>query len=110
MKNLVRQVVINKAFVTAIGLILINSCMNQPNYESVDDYPVYIGTDLGLTYTTEESHFKIWTPAAEEVKLHLYQKAARAHRKMGHLTLLGENHRDLLKTGRAARSLIYGEA
>ena len=45
-----------------------------------------------------------------EVKFHLYQKAARAHRKMGHLTLLGANHEELLETGRAARSLIYGEA
>ena len=45
-----------------------------------------------------------------EVKFHLYQKAARANRKMGHLTLVGQNHSDLLDTGRAARSMIYGEA
>jgi len=28
---------------------------------------------------------------------------------MGHLTVLGSNHEELLETGREARSLIYGE-
>ena len=45
-----------------------------------------------------------------EVKFHLYEKAARAGRKMGHLTVLGSDAAELLETGRAARSLIYGEA
>ena len=43
------------------------------------------------------------------VSFHLYQKAARLGRKMGHLTVLGSNHEELLETGREARSLIYGE-
>ena len=45
-----------------------------------------------------------------EVKFHLYEKAARAGRKMGHLTVLGSDAAELLETGRAARSMIYGEA
>ena len=44
------------------------------------------------------------------VSFHLYQKTARLGRKMGHLTVLGSNHEELLETGREARSLIYGEA
>ena len=44
------------------------------------------------------------------VSFHLYQKTARLGRKMGHLTVLGSNHEELLQTGREARSLIYGEA
>ena len=43
------------------------------------------------------------------VSFHLYQKTARLGRKMGHLTVLGSNHEELLETGRKARSLIYGE-
>jgi len=43
------------------------------------------------------------------VSFHLYQKTARLGRKMGHLTVLGSNHEELLETGREARSLIYGE-
>ena len=44
------------------------------------------------------------------VSFHLYQKTARLGRKMGHLTVLGSNHEELLETGREARRLIYGEA
>ena len=44
------------------------------------------------------------------VSFHLYQKTARLGRKMGHLTVLGSNHEELLETGRKARSMIYGEA
>ncbi|MEK9986884.1 MAG: ATP-grasp domain-containing protein, partial [Aquiluna sp.] len=55
-------------------------------------------------------HYPLVMAKFPEVKFHLYQKAARAHRKMGHLTLLGANHEELLETGRSARSLIYGEA
>lgn len=55
-------------------------------------------------------HYPLVMARFPEVKFHLYQKAARAHRKMGHLTLLGENHEELLETGRSARSLIYREA
>lgn len=42
-------------------------------YQSYDDYPVYDGEDLGLTYTPERSVFKLWSPPAEEVQLHLYE-------------------------------------
>lgn len=35
-------------------------------------YPVYNGTDLGLTYTSKNSAFKIWAPTATAVKLKLY--------------------------------------
>lgn len=43
-------------------------------YETVDDYPVYEGDDLGLTYSEQESTFKLWSPAAQKVTLHLYEK------------------------------------
>lgn len=46
-----------------------------------------------------------------EVKFHSYEKAARVGRKMGHLTLVGDDQQALLARGIAARSaLISGEA
>lgn len=42
-----------------------------------------------------------------QVKFHLYQKGPRAGRKMGHLTLLGDNHEELVQTGLAARNILY---
>jgi len=47
----------------------------MPNtYETYDDYPVYEGNDLGLTYTPQQSTFKIWGPTADQSRIHLYEK------------------------------------
>lgn len=56
--------------------ILFTSCQTdmQTTYESFDHYPFYPGTDLGLTYTTARSVFKIWAPTASQAKLHLYEE------------------------------------
>jgi pullulanase len=35
-------------------------------------YPEYTGSDLGMQWSPEATHFKVWTPAAEAVRLHLY--------------------------------------
>ena len=40
------------------------------NYET---YPVYKGTDLGLTYSSLASKFKIWSPVAEKAQLIIYE-------------------------------------
>jgi len=37
-----------------------------------DKYPVYSGTDLGLTYSPAESRFRIWAPTAEQARLLIY--------------------------------------
>ncbi len=49
-------------------------CTDRPKYGSVDEYPEYTGNDLGLTYTPEKSLFKVWSPAAEQVRLNLYNE------------------------------------
>lgn len=43
---------------------------------SFQDYPVYKGTDLGVSYTPQKSTFKIWAPKASAVKLRLYLAGA----------------------------------
>ena len=35
-------------------------------------YPTYDGSDLGYTYTPENTTFKVWAPSAEQVLLKLY--------------------------------------
>ncbi len=44
----------------------------SPDLE-LDQYPVYAGTDLGLTYSAAGSAFRIWSPAADSARMHLYQ-------------------------------------
>lgn len=54
-------------------IIALSGCQeNQPVFESLDAYPVYPYADLGLTYTPESSTFKLWSPAATDVRLNLY--------------------------------------
>ncbi|MDH4397711.1 MAG: hypothetical protein QE275_03955 [Actinomycetota bacterium] len=41
------------------------------------------------------------------MKFHMYEKAPRQGRKMGHLTLQGNDLTELLAIGRACRDLLY---
>ncbi|HEX7844968.1 MAG TPA: type I pullulanase [Chitinophagaceae bacterium] len=44
----------------------------QPDFNK---YPVYAGNDLGLTYSSAKSVFKIWAPAASEAEIVFYKDA-----------------------------------
>ena len=53
---------------------LIFSCKNTPpvpEYASYDEYPVYPGDDLAMTYSPDATTFKLYSPAAEEARVHL---------------------------------------
>lgn len=51
---------------------LLSACATTPHYATFDDYPVYDGSDLELTYTPQSSKFRVWSPTASEVKLLIY--------------------------------------
>lgn len=56
-------------------LFLTIACQQtMPTYTSFADYPVYAGTDLGLTYHSERSTFKLWAPTAQKVRLNFYEQ------------------------------------
>jgi len=52
-------------------LLLLQKIFAQPDY---GQYPVYNGTDLGLTYSKTNSSFRIWSPPATEAELLLYKE------------------------------------
>jgi len=52
--------------------ILITSFKLARQQTSFDDYPVYTGNDLGVTYSPLKTVFKVWAPKASAVKLSLY--------------------------------------
>jgi pullulanase len=63
-------------FISMIAIVatLMSACCNKPKtYNSVDEYPEYKGNDLGVTYTPNKSFFRIWSPAAQEVRLNIYE-------------------------------------
>ncbi len=51
---------------------VLSACITTPKYASFDDYPVYEGNDLELTYSAQSSKFRVWTPTATKVKILLY--------------------------------------
>jgi pullulanase len=55
---------------------MLATCQNDSimTYDSFEDYPVYEGKDLGLTYSTSAAVFKVWAPTAEAMRVHLYEK------------------------------------
>lgn len=66
-----------KHLLLALSLIALCSCEQKPqSYTSLNDYPEYKGSDLGVTYTPEKSTFKTWSPAADEVKLNIYTEGS----------------------------------
>jgi 5-(carboxyamino)imidazole ribonucleotide synthase len=69
---------------------------------------------LNLLGVDDQNTFVEHYPSAmrkfPEVKYHTYQKAARKGRKMGHITLLGDDWQKLLARGRSARQILYGKA
>ena len=52
---------------------LLSACNSTPKYTSFDEYPVYEGSDLELTYSPQSSSFRVWAPTATKVKLLLYE-------------------------------------
>lgn len=55
---------------------MIQACQttSEKTSDSQEPYPEYAGEDLGLTYSSASSTFKIWSPTATAVSLHLYEK------------------------------------
>ncbi|THH34969.1 type I pullulanase [Neolewinella litorea] len=54
----------------------------RPQYDTLEDYPVYPYADLGVTYTPASTTFKLWSPAAQDARVKLYaddQPGTSAH-------------------------------
>ena len=52
--------------------ILATCIMTKAQLNKYDSYPVYTGNDLGLTYSPQQSIFRIWAPSAQQGRLYLY--------------------------------------
>jgi pullulanase len=48
------------------------SSATTPLMLSYDQYPEYRGSDLGMQWSPNVTHFKLWSPPAEAARLHLY--------------------------------------
>jgi pullulanase len=59
-------------FITIIISVILLTSFKPAQQISFDDYPVYTGNDLGVSYSPLKTIFKVWAPKASEVKLRLY--------------------------------------
>ena len=57
---------------TLLSFFLI-SCQTEMNYNSFEDYPIYHGNDLGFNLEQDLVTFKLWSPEAKAVKIHIYE-------------------------------------
>lgn len=57
------------AFISFQLMIILPMRASSPQYQ---EYPVYTGKDLGLTYKPDSSIFKVWSPSAAAMRLLLY--------------------------------------
>lgn len=54
--------------------MLLSTCADMPEeYATYEDYPVYEGDDLGVHYTSEATQFRLWSPAVEAARVHIYE-------------------------------------
>jgi pullulanase len=74
-----KQKIMNKLVIIlllTISTILI-FCKSQKKAKlKFENYPVYKGEDLGVTYSKTETILKLWSPTAEAVKLKLYKTSS----------------------------------
>lgn len=56
-----------------VFVLLFASLTHSTAQESKISYPVYKGSDLGLTYSQKACTFKIWAPTATAAKLNVYK-------------------------------------
>ncbi len=62
-----------KTLLLLIIASFIVACNHVPTYKVYDEYPVYDGSDMELTYSSHQSKFRVWAPTASEVRLLLYE-------------------------------------
>lgn len=57
--------------------MILQSCQSRQSAPkapaSFDEYPVYEGDDLGLTLSDNKAVFKLYSPAAEAARVHIYE-------------------------------------
>ena len=62
----------NTNLLVLLMVLFLCACNTKQKYNSFDEYPVYDGSDLELTYSKQFCKFRVWAPTADAVKILLY--------------------------------------
>ncbi len=56
------------------SILVLPGCeQRKTTFASYDEYPAYSGEDLGLSYSPQQSTFRLWSPVAKRVTVNLYR-------------------------------------
>lgn len=79
-------------FVSLLIIIILHCCAERKTVSSMyDDYPTAGTINLWLNYSKESTEFKIWSPTAEKVQLHLYNEGSSGEPIESHQMEVGLN-------------------
>lgn len=91
----------------ALFFLVMTACDKTPQYNGLEDYPVYDGDDLGFSYDTEATTFKMWSPAAQQVKINFYLSGHGGKPIISYNMKRGENGVWSFKNNADSRSMYY---
>ena len=70
----------NDLVIVGVGVATAAGCTSVKNeYASYELYPVRSGSLTEMEYTSEATHFSVWAPTADEVRLMLYEAGEGGH-------------------------------
>ena len=82
-------------------------CNKTQHYTTYNDYPVYDGSDLELTYSAQLCKFRVWAPTASEVKLLLYDNGYEGGAYQMHDMARAEQGTWILKIDKNLKGKFY---
>ena len=83
------------------------ACSSTPHYATFNDYPVYDGSDLELTYSSQSCKFRVWAPTADQVKVLLYDNGSEGGAYQTHDLSRSENGTWVLKIDENLKGKFY---
>ena len=88
------------------GLVC-SACNSATKYKSFAEYPVYEGSDLELTYSTQSCNFRVWSPNAAAVKILLYDNGYEGGAYQTHDMKRSEQGTWIAKIDQALKGKFY---
>jgi pullulanase len=79
-----------KSMFVACGFIVLFACETPvPVKIPFEAYPVYEGDDLGIRFSDDTIHAKVWSPSAEDLQINIYPDDAAGDRTSEHKLIKG---------------------
>ena len=96
-----------RLFILLVLALFVGACNKSTKYISFDEYPVYEGSDLELTYSAQSCKFRVWAPTASQVKVLLYDNGYEGGAYQTHDMTRAEQGTWILKIDKNLKGKFY---